>query len=285
MTPFSKYHTKEDIIGLLNDDKDLVFPICDNLVFIFKKMLDPYDDKFVCCKKEDAPILGLFHKLVRFFSHYIDSYKANNADLCMLLNRIIYEAYIKMRYLIDNPCDLKEYRALAFKPHLKILDDIQLNNTPPTKVFREKFEKAFSIEDLSREDIVNARNNPGGKNFRQMQELYDDGLYVPMYGMLSDPIHSGWNEIRQMYLQYNEEADLFFVDINYTPVLHYRALISIAEILISASRQYYNWISQRYPGHVANFFFVIDDLQRVCDLILGVVLDTYDTNPNEFLYK
>ena len=108
--PFSKFQHKEDVIPLLDDDAKLVYPICENLLFFFRKMIDVSDNDFFVVEQSDAPILGLFHKQVRFFGHYLDAYKANNSDICMLLNRVIYEAYIKMRYLIDNPKDIDEYR-------------------------------------------------------------------------------------------------------------------------------------------------------------------------------
>lgn len=114
ITPFSKFKSKEDVINLLDDDSKLILPICHNLSLIFKKMLDPQEDSFFLVEPEHAPILGLFHKLYRFFCHYIDAYESKNVDICILLNRIIYEAYVKMRYLIGHPEDIREYRALAF---------------------------------------------------------------------------------------------------------------------------------------------------------------------------
>jgi len=285
ITPFSIFRNKEDVIGLLDDDNKLIFPICDNLLLLFRKMIDVHDDEFFVVEQADAPILGLFHKQVRLFGHYIDAYKVQNADICMLLNRIIYEAYIKMRYLIDHPQDINEYRALAFKPHLSIINDVKFANTPNIKVIRTKFKKDTEVERISEEDISKARMSPGGKNFRQMQELYEDGLYTPIYSMSSDSIHSGWNEIRQMYLRCDEQNSLYFADLNYSPTLHYRLLLSIAEILISSAYAYFDWVNIKYPGYVPNLTSLIEEHNRVCKLINQVIIDTYNSNPEEFLYK
>lgn len=285
ITPFSIFRNKEDVIGLLDDDTKLVFPICDNLHLMFKKMIDISPDEFFVVEQADAPILGLFHKQVRLFGHYIDAYKANNSDICMLLNRVIYEAYIKMRYLIDHPEDSNEYRALAFKPHLKIINDEKFANAPNIKVIKTKFEKDLVIENLSEDNISSARPYPGGKNFSQMLKMYEDGMYAPIYSMNSDSIHSGWNEIRQMYLRCDGDKRLYFADIEYSQKLHYRLLLAIASILISSSYHYFYWVNIKYPGYVPNLMNMIAEHQRVCMLINEVIIDIYNNNPDEFLYK
>lgn len=285
ITPFSKFQHKEDVISLLDDDTKLVYPICDNLLFLFRRMIDVRENEFFFVEQSDAPILGLFHKQVRLFGHYIDAYKVNNADICMLLNRVLYEAYIKMRYLIDHPEDIDEYRASAFKPHLNIIHDNKFTNTPNLNVIRAKLEKDIEVENISEEKIEHSRTYPGGKNFRQMQEKYEDGLYAPIYSMTSDCIHSGWNEIRQMYLKCDEENKLYFADIEYSVPLHYRLLLSIANILISSSYSYFNWVNNKYPGYVPDLTNFIAEYERVCGLINEVILDTYENQPDEFLNK
>lgn len=285
ITPFSKFQRKEDVISLLDDDAKLIYPICENLLFLFHRMIDVRENEFFFVEPSDAPILGLFHKQVRLFGHYIDTYKANNAYICMLLNRVIYEAYIKMRYLIDHPEDIDEYRALAFKPHLDIIRDNKFTNTPNLNVIKTKFTRDIEIENITEEEITKARKNPGGKNFRQMQELYENGLYAPIYSMTSDCIHSGWNEIRQMYLRCDEENKLYFADIEYSAPLHYRLLLSIASILISSSYSYFNWVNNKYSGSVPDLTNFIAEHERVCGLINEVILDTYENQPDEFLYK
>lgn len=285
ITPFSIYKTKDDINSLLDDENKLVFPICENLLFVFKKMLDPFDDVVITFDQNEAPIAGLFHKQVRYFEHYLDLYKVKNVDICFLLHRIIYEAYIKMRYLIDHPEDITEYRQLAYKPHLKILEDEDSQNNPVVSVFRTKFENSLNIEGFSESDIRAARKDPGGKNFRQMQEMYEKGLYFSMYGTTSDTIHSGWNEIRQMYLRCKEDEKLYCVDVDYSQPLHYRLLITIAQILIESSLHYQTWICGIRPGLVPNLTSMINEMKRMCSLIEEVVIDTYSNNPNEYLYK
>ena len=282
---FSIFQRKEDVIPLLDDDSKLVYPICENLLLFFRKMIDVNKDDFFVVEQVDAPILGLFHKQVRLFGHYINAYKANNSDICMLLNRVIYEAYIKMRYLIAHPEDIDEYRALAFKPHLSIVRDEKYVKTPNLTVINTKFAKDIEVEKLSEEKIDKARKYPGGKSFRQMQEMYEKGLYTPIYSMSSDSIHSGWNEIRQMYLRCDEENRLYFADIEYSAPLHYRLLLSIASILISSSNRYFDWVNTKYPGYVPNLTNIIKEHERVCKLIYEVIIDIYRNQPEDFLYK
>lgn len=143
----------------------------------------------------------------------------------------------------------------------------------------------MAAEGFSEDDILSARNNPGGKNFKQMQELYEPGLYDPMYAMTSDSIHSGWNEIRQMYLRYDDQQNLYFVDVDYSQILHYRQLICISNILIHASLEYFYWVDNIYKGYVPNFTSLIIEHHRVCLLINEVITDTYNNNPEEYYYK
>lgn len=285
ITPFSKFRTKEDIMDLLDDDNKLVFPLCENLLFVFNKILDPHDDNFVMFEQDDAPIVGLFHKQVRFFKHYINSYKSKKSDICFLLNRIIYEAYIKMCYLIDNPNDVREYRAAAFKPHLEILSNPKFATCPNTEVIRKKYKDSIRVEGFQENDIRSARKYPGGKNFRQMLNMYENEMYTPVYSMSSDAIHSGWNEIRQMYLRCKDDEKLYCADVSFSQPVHFRMLILIAEILASSSLKYSEWALQKYSEYVPNFTSIIKEFNRVSLLISEVVMDTYKNNPEEYLYK
>ena len=286
ITPFSIYKTKEDIIGLLDDDNKLVLPICKNILFISNKILNPDDDNFLVFEQDEAPIAGLYHKQVRLFDQYLKAYQENNPEICFILNRIIYEAYIKMRYLIDNPQDIKEYRELSYKSHITILENTLLSNTPNAKVFKRKFEDSIAVEGITIDEIKRARKNPGGKNFRQMQQLYEsDALYSPIYGMTSDSIHSGWNEIRQMYLRCKKDTKQYVADVDFQIVLHYRLLISVADILISSSQSYYSWFRKLFPGIIPGLMSLLDEFKRMCLLISEVVIDTYKNNPDEYLYK
>lgn len=286
ITPFSRFREKEDIVSLLDDDNKLVIPICQNILFLANKMLDPESDSFLAFNKEQAPIVGLYHKQVRYFKYYVEAYQAGNADLCFLLNRIIYEAYIKMRYLMDYPYDVKEYRALSFKPHINILDNQKLSRTPHTQVLKRKFKSALEMEDLTIDDIKNARRCPGGKNFKQMHELYENkDLYSPIYSMSSDSIHSGWNEIRQLYLRCDKENKQYVADVDFHAVLHFRVLITVADILIDSSIHYYKWLVVQFPGMLPGILQLWREFKRMCRLISEVVIDTYKNNPDEYLYK
>lgn len=286
ITPFSKFKTKEDIIGLLDDDNKLVIPICENILFLSNKMLNPDNDNFLAFEQDEAPIAGLYHKQVRLFEQYLKAYQENNPEICFILNRIIYDAYIKMRFLIEHPQDIKEYRVLSYKSHIKILETPILADTPNAEVLKRKFEDSIAVEGITVDEIKQARHNPGGKNFRQMQELYEsDALYFPTYGMTSDSIHSGWNEIRQMYLRCNEGSKQYVVDVDFKASLHYRLLNTVADIIIDSSLCYYNWLRSTFPGILPGFIPLWKEFHRICLLISEVVIDNYKNNPEEYLYK
>ena len=88
-----------------------------------------------------------------------------------------------------------------------------------------------------------------------------------------------------MYLRCDEDNRLYFANIDHSQVLHFRVLLPMAEVLMTSSLYYYNWVSKNYPGVVPNVSRIILEIKRVCKLINDVVNDTYKNNPEEYLYK
>lgn len=161
-----------------------------------------------------------------------------------------------------------------------------MSRTPNATVLKRKFEKAIAVEGFSVDDIKRAKKYPGGKNFRHMQELYEyPALYSPIYSATSDAIHSGWNEIRQMYLRCDEDNKKYVVDVEYSQVLHYRMLITIADIMVDSLNAYYQWLSNIFPDIISGLVPTITELKRLCVLIGKAALDTYKDNPDEYMYK
>ena len=58
----------------------------------------------------------------------------------------------------------------------------------------------FSIEDIAEAD-AKKKKAFGGKTLAQLVEEFDQKeTYTPVYGYLSDSIHTDWGETRQLYL-------------------------------------------------------------------------------------
>jgi len=68
VTPFSKYRNIEDIKPDLESEEVVVYPICENILFVARKSLDPFEDDIIAYDKNLATIVGLFHKQMQLFS-------------------------------------------------------------------------------------------------------------------------------------------------------------------------------------------------------------------------
>lgn len=75
ISPFSKFQKVDDIQPCLESEDRVVYPICDNIIFTAKKCLDPLEDGYIAFDKNQATIVGLFHKQVLLFSELYAHYK------------------------------------------------------------------------------------------------------------------------------------------------------------------------------------------------------------------
>lgn len=116
VTPFSKFQKIEDIEPLMDkEEQQLLYPLVDNTIMILHKIIAPFE-KDVAFDKNEATIVGLLIKQAKLLSDFYNAYKTGNIHLCLLLSRVLYEAYIKMSYLIIHGEEAqKEYRLYSFK--------------------------------------------------------------------------------------------------------------------------------------------------------------------------
>lgn len=115
LTPYTSIKTKQDIIPLLNDNK-FVLSLCDNLTFLMRKSISPNDEDYICCHREQAPILGLYVKIYKFWIECVDVYKRGELGVYIVYERILYEAFTKMVYLIVNGKEaLDDFRLTSYK--------------------------------------------------------------------------------------------------------------------------------------------------------------------------
>ena len=62
ITPLSRFKTKEDIAPYLEDESKLIYPISENILFLSKRIINPYEDKYQIIDKNAATIAGLYIK-------------------------------------------------------------------------------------------------------------------------------------------------------------------------------------------------------------------------------
>lgn len=267
-----------------NSDKaNLIKDVCDGLSAIAKRVLDIDGEKCFAVPIEYAPIAGLFNKQRILFKHFCDAYHNQDSEICALFNRILFETYIKMLYLIDHPEESKSYRALSFKSHIRILDEI--GDNPITNVFKKKFEFALKSNGLTLDEIKSAPKNLGNRSFYDLlKEYMSEKAYAPLYSQPSDSLHSGWNDIRQFYMFYDDDSDSFVIDTDYHAPLKLHYLITVADLFFDGFRDFLVFLKDEI-GYILEdtYIEILAEMKKILNFGLEDALITYETNPDSLL--
>ena len=288
ISPFDIFQKPEDVKPYIDENEKLILPICDNIVFALGKSLDPLEEDFVSYDRNQATVLGIFVKQYQLFQSFVRASRDCDMSATIIFQRIIYEAYIKMQYLIKYGEDAqKEYRLCSYKNRYKFY---QSNIEAPNDIARiaiEKFKADINNEEFSIEDIANTKKKWafGGKNISQLVEEFDQKeIYTSVYGYLSDAIHTDWGETRQLYLQETEDAS-FVYNPQKRIKIPARQLAIQAQLMLESSFVFIEWLESiglkfDIIGIMKSF---LKELQRVLSLVMVNMFEDYRTD--KFLYE
>ena len=263
------------------EDKDsLIIDICYALNKLSKKILDGEDGQSCfSVPVEDAPIIGLFNKIRVLFLHSTEAFERKEPETIIIFQRILYETIFKMLFLIDNPTQKKVYQAIGYKATLQTIRNIGSDN-PITKVLEHKFRRGLKNDILDIEDVDNAPNKLGGISIKNlMGEYLSNKAYAPLYGMPSDSIHSGWNEIRQFYLFYDEDSNQYVCDSDYSVNIDYKYLNQLAALFYDAIAAFLSFIDGLGFVFTDTFEIILSDIKRVIDICSNYTLNLYTNDP------
>lgn len=277
VTPLSRFKTKEDISPYLEDENKLIYPIAENILFLSGHIIDPYEDKYQVFDKNAATIAGLYIKQNLLYSEYIEAYKADKIYMCLILQRIIYEAYIKMHYLIKYGKSAQDdYRLQSYKNRYKFYEEYK-EFEGYYKVRNEKFlqdlkDDGFEIADF--EKILKSSRHKKKNMQHLIAEFDNEKLYTSLYGLTSDSIHSDWGDIRQVYISKTDDG-------NYVPMIytnkHFRILIPLVSLMIDASFAFLKWDKNQ------SYITVLSEHKRVVNLINECIFDEYNKPSSRYM--
>lgn len=286
---FAKFHTPKDVSSYIDNNEKLMYPICDNIVVVLNKCLDPLEDDYVVYDRNQATVLGIFVKQFRLFQSFVKASKGNDIADTIIFQRIQYEAYVKMQYLIKYGEDAqKEYRLCSYKNRYKLYQNYKAKDNPVARIAIEKFKLDVENEDFSIDDVADAvekRKSFGGKNFAQIvEEFGQKEFYVPIYGYLSDSVHSDWGESRQLFLQEIDESSFVYYPQKNVPI-PVRQLVAQGLIMLESSFVFFDWLESIGKKHslVSAMESILKEHQRVLLLIMENIFENYKSD--KYLYE
>ena len=288
--PYTNIKTIGDLEGLMNNDNQFIIPLCKSIATITSKSLDPYDDIFITVDRNHATVIGLLVKILKSYQECVEFYEEEKYEPISLYSRIIYEAFIKMKYLIKYGEKIQNhYRLISYKSRFDFYrktkeEEGEHKNyywVRNTKFLDALSEDGFTLKDL---DAVGKKWNLDGKNFRQLlQEIESEELYTSLYGIGSDSVHSDWGEIRDFHLMGKEDTMCAKLEY-YKP--HYRVIVSLGRIQIDATIAYIEWFEKELESkELSPFLELLLDLKRVIDIISLDILKTYTDDPQKYLHE
>lgn len=290
LTKYTNIKTKQDVIPLLSDN-NFVLSICENLTFLVEKSISPTEDTYISCHREQAPVLGLYVKIYKFWKECLDVYKRGEFGVYIVYGRILYEAFTKMVYLIVNGKEAQDdFRLTSYKKRINAYNKTEkkvdgVNLVRNTKLLDDLKADGFTIDDLK-------TIHP--KNFKTIQNLVDqtytqeerDLIYTLAHGLSSDAIHSDWGELRQIHLS-DIGDDMMIPNIDERVYNHYRVILPIADTISMAIQTFIPYINETKAIVITGDALVsmAKDTQRVLRLIFEHIMDQYGSTPDTFMAK
>lgn len=289
ITPFSHFKTPTDILSFLDDDNKIIFPVCENVLSVANKCIDPFENDIFIYDSNQAVVVGLFVKQVMLYKDYIAAYKSNKSYLCFLYYRVIYESFIKMQYLIKHGADAqKAYRLYSYKNRYDFYKSHLSDENGYIKVRNDKFLQDLSDDGFEMIDLDGMHKSFDGKYFKQLVEEFNEGnFYTSIYGIGSDSIHSDWGDIRQNYLQKTLDNDYVVYQSSKKTIVHFRMLIPLADMLIDSCDKFIDWNKciDSCLDVLLSYKPILYEMKRMCNLIMSTVFYDYQNSPDKLMYE
>ena len=198
--------------------------------------------------KHRAIIVGHIVRITKLYEGSIIHICNHQLELATVFLRPIFEAAIRMEYLISPNSKAESYRNFiltSYRPEKEILQDleakaekrplIQLEKRMKRKILSRLREDGISPTDLA----GNSNWNIDGKNFRNIMNILGyDSMYSYGFGNASHYIHGDWYDIDLHHLKQNGQY--------YTPDLDFdipdpRLACSLTGICLRTLLIYLKW--------------------------------------------
>nr|WP_320119772.1 DUF5677 domain-containing protein [uncultured Marinifilum sp.] len=265
-------------------NENFIIDFSKEVLFILEKTIDPFDDNCYTYNVNQATIAGLLVKQFKYFNLILRAYINKEYDTNCLISRPLYEAFVIMKYLIRKGEESqRHYRLVSYKRRFKQMQDLK-NIDGLGDVMLKKIDHALEIDGFSMEDLEgeNMKQNGrkwelDGKTFFDIhKEVENTETYPYMYGMVSEVIHSGWGDIRQLHLTWCE-GDFAVPNIEYYQNNDIRTIVPIVALMIEAIEEFLKWAERENENSIHS------EHKRITTLLSEFIYNNYKENPEQYL--
>jgi hypothetical protein len=228
---------------------------------------------------QDAPILGLLVRVWKLLKEVLKYYEQNNAEIISILERPLIESSVVAAYLMQGDQSVVEdYRKCSYKDRLRILRDLEtgsrfFDTKAGKRLLKSINEKMFN-EGLTTQSFERQKKNRWrlqGKSFYDIFAVIEhEDLYASTYGMMSESIHTSWNESLDYCLSRNSDG-------TYSTFPFYQPadIRFVSPILRFTNKPFKLWLG-RIGADDPNLVGALDWIERVNVAIFRKFDETYD---------
>lgn len=281
-----QYSDIEAISSRFKNSNSVVQELGEYTVLCSRKIIDPDPENYIQYNPDDATIVGLFVKQHKGLECLFEAHKSGRLDVAWPYIRIDYEAYIKMRYLIDKGRDARrDYRIKSYKNRYEMYKRHNKKGNGVTDVFLYKFlsdikEEGFTIEDF---EAITSWKAFGGLSFEKLMKEYEPAdFYLPGYALESDSIHSDWGDIRQLHL--NMLHGKYSVKID-PEIYHGRVILMCIYLHLQSTGYFLEWTKKDFGVEILYADDLVDELKRVSAILMSYFVEIYENTPDVFVNK
>lgn len=256
----------------------------DELLMIIKLTIDPSIDNTYVYEVNNATVAGLFTKIYKYYLLLLKAHEDGNYETVALISRPLYEAFVIMKYLIlKGENSQKHYRLISYRRRYQQMQELRRSGGVG-QVMLEKLRyameiDAFQLQDFEEEDKKKKGRKweLDGKNFSEIhKEVEDSRTYAYVYGMISEVVHSGWGDIRQMHLIWDENK-LAMPKIEFYQNKDFRIVVPISAIMIDAAEKFLIWHERESE------MIFINEHKRINNLFTMLIFKNYKEDPDKYI--
>lgn len=279
---YSNIRTNDQIKEELQNP-DFFLNFSKEILGLIEKTLDPFEGDCYTYNLNQSTIVGLHTKIFKYVKLMIKSFEEDEYETISLLSRPIYEAFVIMKYLIKKgEKSQRHFRLISYNRRYKNYKELQ-SIEGIGEVMVDKFQYAMRVDGFELEEFEKENTKEkgrkwclDGKNFSEIhKEVEISNTYSYLYGMLSEVVHSGWGEIRQLHLT-RYEGGFFIPKMDFYKNVDIRTLTPVLSMIIEGSKLFLEWAER------VREIEVFDEYERLNKLISLQILENYKTDPDKY---